>query len=746
MFKQSLIPGFPVGAQRIGESLSILEHNGQVVYFVGGDNYFSHPQDDIKSRRFALASLMENGHVRAVDLEGAPLLIPHRTLMNWTARYRNEGSAAFFRNAPAARPPVMNAQMNAQCASLLAEGLRPSEVARRAGIKESTLRKALQRKAIPELPRGEPQRQSERDDGAFGAVAVSSTKSERSREDAQAADGMGTACTRADERIAAAIGLAQCATTRFEPGRDVQLAGLLTGLPALCANGLLSGLGKYIDLPRGFYSALHILLVLGFMALGRIRRPEGLRHIPPGEFGKVIGLDRVPEVRTLREKIAVLASTGKPGEWMKELSRSWMQGDPEEAGYLYVDGHVRVYHGEVAQLPRRYVSRERLCLRGTTDYWVNDAVGRPYFVVSKTVTEGLAQTLLEDIVPELLGSVPQQPTAAELRQDAQLHRFIIVFDREGATHSLLSQLWQQRIGALTYRKNVKDVWPEGEFIEQEVLAPGGGSTLMKLCMRQTTLGAGHAAIPVTEVRRLTPSGHQTAVITTARRLDPTLIAGRMFSRWCQENFFGYMMQHYDIDGLIEYGVQSLPGTQRVVNPAWRVLDVEVRQARQTERRLQAAVTRNALDDAAQMDKKAEAFEAMQAAQAKLLQLRLQRKQTPRKVTIDSLPEDQRPDELLPLGKMFCDTVKMIAYRAETAMVALLRRHLKNEGEARALIRDLLVASADIEPDDLAKTLTIRIHHLANPAQNKAVAALLDDLTEQAFCHPETGARMIYALV
>jgi len=738
VFKQSLIPGFPVGAQRIGESLSILERDGQVIYFVGGDNYFSHPQGDIKSRRYVLASLMENGHVRAVDLQGPPLLIPHRTLMNWTARYRNEGSAAFFRNAPAAKPPVMNAQMNAHCASLLAEGLRPSEVARRAGVKESTLRKALQRQAIPELPRGEPQRQSERDAG--------STKSERSREDAQAADGMGTACTRADERIAAAIGLAQCATTRFEPGRDVQLAGLLTGLPALCANGLLSGLGKYIALPRGFYSALHILLVLGFMALGRIRRPEGLRHIPPGEFGKVIGLDRVPEVRTLREKIGVLASTGKPAEWMKELSRSWMQGDPEEAGYLYVDGHVRVYHGEVAQLPRRYVSRERLCLRGTTDYWVNDAVGRPYFVVSKTVTEGLAQTLLDDIVPELLGSVPQQPTAAELSQDAQLHRFVIVFDREGATHSLLNQLWQQRIGALTYRKNVKDVWPEGEFIEQEVLAPGGGSTLMKLCMRQTTLGAGKAAIPVTEVRRLTPSGHQTAIITTARRLDPTLIAGRMFSRWCQENYFGYMMQHYDIDGLIEYGVQSLPGTQRVVNPAWRALEVEVRQARHTERRLQAAVTKSALDDAAQIDKKAEAFEAMQAAQAQLLQLRLQRKQTPRKVTIDSLPEDQRPDELLPLGKMFCDTVKMIAYRAETAMVGLLRRHLKNEAEARALIRDLLVASADIEPDDLAKTLTIRIHHMANPAQNKAVAALLHDLNEQAFCHPETAARMIYALV
>jgi hypothetical protein len=742
VFKQSLIPGFPIGAQRIGESLSILERDGQVIYFVGGDNYFSHPQDDVKSRRFVLASLMQSGHVRAVDLEGAPLCIAHRTLMNWVAQYRKDGSVSFFRNAPVARPSVMSAQVSTQCAALLAEGLRPSVVARRVGIQESTLRKAIKRQAIAVLPEcSDPHAQQ----GA-GSTKAGSTKAERSRDDAQAADAMGTACTRADERVAAAVGLAQCATTRFEPGQDVQMAGLLTGLPALCANGLLSGLGRYLRLAPGFYSALHILLVLGFMALGRIRRPEGLRHIPPGEFGKVIGLDRVPEVRTLREKIAVMAATGDPGAWMKELGKSWMEGDPEEAGYLYVDGHVRVYSGELATLPRRFVSRERLCLRGTTDYWVNDAVGRPFFVVSKAVTEGLADALLKDIVPELLLSVPQQPTGAELDNDPQLHRFVMVFDREGATHSLLSQLWQQRVGALTYRKNVRDVWPEGEFIEQEVVAPGGGSARMKLSMRQTKLGAGKASIPVTEVRRLTPSGHQTAVITTAQRLDPTLIASRMFSRWCQENFFAYMMQHFDIDGLIEYGVQSLPGTLRVVNPAWRKLDVAVKKARQAERKLQAQVARSTLDDGVEIQKKAEIFEAMQAAQEALKQLRLERKETPRKVTIDSLPEEQRPNELLPLGKMFCDTVKMIAYRAETAMVALLRRHLKNEAEARALIRDLLVASADIEPDDVAKTLTIRIHHMANKAQNKAVAALLDDLTKQAFCHPETGAKMLYTLV
>jgi prepilin-type processing-associated H-X9-DG protein len=517
-------------------------------------------------------------------------------------------------------------------------------------------------------------------------------------------------------------------------------------LPALCANGLLSGLDRHLKLPQGFYSALHILLLLGFMALGRIRRPEGLRHLPPGELGKVIGLDRVPEVRTLREKVTLMAATGNPQAWMKELGKNWMEDDPTEAGYLYVDGHVRVYHGDQANLPRRYVSRERLCLRGTTDYWVNDALGRPFFVVSKAITDGLADSILKDIVPELLASVPGQPTAEELQADARLHRFVMVFDREGSNHPLLSKLWSQRIGALTYRKNVKDLWPEAEFVEQDVSIPGGGWKSMKLATRETQLISGKESIAVTEVRRLTLTGHQTAVITTAQRLGNTTIASRMFARWCQENFFAYMMHHFDIDGLIEYGAQILPGTLLIVNPIWRSLDKAVKAVRRNAQKLRAQLTRQVLNDGDEMQKNAEKVEAIEAVEADLEQLRAERKATAKKVTIDSLPEAERPTELLPLNKTLCDAVKMIAYRSETALVMLLQRYLSKPAEARALIRELFVSSVDIEPDTNAGTLTIRVHRMANPAHDKAISALLDELTQQGFEHPETRARMIYTLV
>ena len=739
MLRQSFLPGLPDGAVKIGNAVGVLKKEGRVTYFVGSDNYFSHAEEDDQSRRFILTTLIENGHARARDVEKS-LHLPHRTLMNWMKQSRNKGPASFYRPPPMSKPRVMTEDKSLECAVLIAEGHPMAEVARRANIEESTLRKAHKRKAIPPLAAVSVEEVEKKD--------AASTKSERSREDAAAARAIGTACTRADERVAAAMGLAECATTRFEAGRDVQMAGLLAALPALCANGLLRGIDRFFKLPKGFYSVLHILVVLGFMALARIRRPEGLRHVPPGELGKVVGLDRVPEVRTLREKIAIMAHTGTPDAWMKELSRSWMEDDPDAAGYLYVDGHVRVYTGSTANLPRRFVSREKLCLRGTTDYWVNDVLGRPFFVVSKAVTDGLADSLVKDIVPELLRTVPGQPSADELGQDPLRHRFVIVFDREGATYSLFQELWKQRIGALTYRKNVKDVWPEDEFVEHEVPSPGGGATGMKLAVRETSIGAGKLSMPVSEVRRLTQTGHQTAIVTSAQRLGTVLIAGRMFSRWCQENYFAYMMEHFDIDGLVEYGAEAIPGTISTVNPKWREVDKAIKTAHRTERKLMAKLGQQTgkEEDGAGVQKKAEALEAIQAVQANLDQMRAERKSLPRKVTIDSLPEDQRPTQLAPLNKILTDAVKMIAYRAETALVTILRRHLRNEDEARALVRELLVSSGDIEPDSAAKTLTVRIHGMANPAHDKAIAALLRELTEQEFRHPETGAKTIYTLV
>jgi len=94
---QLLLPDFPDGATRIAAGLHLLKKEGVITYFLGEDNFFHHRVGDTSSYRFILASLMDNGHVRACELQEAPLCIAHRTLMNWLRQLRTRGPDSFFR-------------------------------------------------------------------------------------------------------------------------------------------------------------------------------------------------------------------------------------------------------------------------------------------------------------------------------------------------------------------------------------------------------------------------------------------------------------------------------------------------------------------------------------------------------------------------------------------------------------------------------------------------------------------------
>jgi len=202
-------------------------------------------------------------------------------------------------------------------------------------------------------------------------------------------------------------------------------------------------------------------------------------------------LDRIPveptgfnEVRCLRKKLSELSRDEAPDRWAGLLSEEWLEESPELAGALYVDGHVRLYHGKQTPLPRRYVARQRLCLRGTTDYWVNDALGRPFFSIERPIDHGLLEALRSDIVPRLLQEVPGQPTAEQLKADPYLSRFVILFDREGYSPPFFRELWEEhRIACVTYHKYPKGEWPEHEFQDTEVSLPNG--EVVTICDRRS---------------------------------------------------------------------------------------------------------------------------------------------------------------------------------------------------------------------------------------------------------------------
>lgn len=145
MSSQLFLPGFPEGATRVGAAVSILKKDGRVTYFVGNDNYFSHPEGDERARRYALATLIENDHARPCDFEAAPSCVPHRTLMNWTRQLRENGADSFFRPPRGKKPRVMTPERVAECEKLLAAGVKVPEIAKKTGLGESTIRKAISR-------------------------------------------------------------------------------------------------------------------------------------------------------------------------------------------------------------------------------------------------------------------------------------------------------------------------------------------------------------------------------------------------------------------------------------------------------------------------------------------------------------------------------------------------------------------------------------------------------------------------
>jgi prepilin-type processing-associated H-X9-DG protein len=209
---------------------------------------------------------------------------------------------------------------------------------------------------------------------------------------------MGRGATATLERLAASLGLLNEVTPRFDAALDIAKGGVLLALPALLVSGLLRHANAYFRLPKGFYGLTTIFLLLAFMALARLRSIEALRYYAPGEWGKLLGIDRAPEVRTLRLKLKHLADQEQAFAWSAKLCREWMMEGADEAAVLYVDGHVRVYHGRTKQLPKHFVARQRLCLSATADYWVNAIDGNPFFVVSQPVDPGMLQVLEHDII------------------------------------------------------------------------------------------------------------------------------------------------------------------------------------------------------------------------------------------------------------------------------------------------------------------------------------------------------------
>jgi hypothetical protein len=285
--------------------------------------------------------------------------------------------------------------------------------------------------------------------------------------------------------------------------------------------------------------------------------------------------------------------------------------------------------------------------------------------------------------------------------------------------------------------------------------PRGETSEIKLAEMGTWLGTGKDALWVREVRKLTETGHQTSLISTAYDLDHTRLAAEMFSRWCQENFFKYMLQHFGIDLLNEYGVENFPDTEKVINPSYRDLD-RLRNSLQNKLRYRKArfaeMTMHPQDEGDRekyerwVQKKSELLEEVEQNEHRLGELKSRIKDTDKYIKWSELEEKDKFYRLIPGRRRLMDSIKMIAYRAETAMTGLLIDETVDSAAARRLLQDLFITDADILPDPENNRLRVRVHNASRPAANRSLSRLFEQLNVADIKYPGTETRIIYELI
>jgi len=555
------------------------------------------------------------------------------------------------------------------------------------------------------------------------------------------------ATTRLEERIACSLGDGTSGGVQFEEGQSLSGGGVLFLLPALLAQGLLKTKEVYSWPSKFYYSLESIVLTLAFMALLRIKNPEQLKQCKPGELGRIIGLDRVPEVKCLRRKIDLLTAQQLATHLNTILVDSWYSGDSsQDAEFLYIDGHVRIYYGDKANLPVKYVSRQKLCLSATTEYWVNDARGLPVMMVMGELTEKLQTVIEHQIIPELQKTI----LLSRKPQDDYTPVCTFIFDREAYEPAFFRRLWETyKIAIITYRKNVKDKWPE-ECFKSVAVSVLQQIVNMQLCEQGTSLGG----YWFREIRRQGETGHQTSIITTHPSLESNFIAGRMFGRWSQENFFRYLIEDYDFDKMVSFGIEPVDPEKEIVNPQYRKLTHQLKKLREKIQRLEARffpLIQLAIDQPLDnlpliTNKQMEYKEKIDFFKNQEMELINQRSRLKPRLKVCQMPQQERYNKLKTESKLLMNVIRMICYRAESSVAEWIAPYLaKAENEKRMVVKQIIQSNADLNPDYELKSLKVTLHSLAAARYNHAAYELANLLNQTETTFPGTDLKMIFEI-
>ena len=717
------LPLLPADAQEISSSLAILHDADHIVLFNAAGPIFSCRRDDRIGLRLAAVTVVQQGLAKPTAMANA--LSMHRaTLFRDVRKFTASGVEGLVdkRRGPKG-PHALTPEVQRRAQKMLDQGESIRGTAASVGVSERGLRHAIKRGLLV----GRTSKRVERVATDFAKDLTGPRDRASVDQDCKA----GVATKRELDRVLACTGKLVEAEPEFEAAEAVAGAGVLLALPALLHEGLCEVGGEvYGSLRNGFFGLRSVLLTLAFMALLRIKTSEQLTEHAPGELGILLGLDRAPEVKTLRRKLREMGQRQLADMFRRRLTERWAKAAPKELALLYVDGHVRPYHGRKHVLPKHHVQQRGRPMAGTKDFHVNDRRADPLLFVTAEATESLLATLDTTLLPEVRRLVGPR------------RRLTIAFDREGWSPKLFAKWKAQGFDVLTYRKGKQSRWQKRFFTTVKGVV-GGEKVEYRLAEREVKLPNG---LKVREIRRRTDDGHQTAVITTNEKLRLLAVAHRMFSRWRQENFFRYMRHEFALDHLCTYEVEPADPKRIVTHPERARLEKKLKavrgiRTRLLERAFELAPGKTTRVARRQVDE-VELDQLIRQRETEARKLAARIAKLPKRVPIEEVVEPNQIVQLERERKVFVDAIKLTAYRAESSLARLVEPFFKrHEDEARKFLKSIFTATADIIPNRRHRRLTVRFHGLASPRATRALGELCALVNEDAPLYPGSDLRL-----
>jgi len=725
------------------------------VIFANGIPLLHYARDDKTASQYAMVHLVETGLASQQEVAEA-FGCSRLTIFRAQNKYNEGGMVALM---PKKRGPKDGSKVNqAKTRRILAlkeKGLTNVAIGCRLGLKEDTVRKALKRMGWSQPKIGkqidlamEPKPCSIDPVAASASEQMSSPITESLVVDTQAARHEivndlseleqvsydADPSNRVVDRALARLGLLQDAVPVFQSGSNIACVGVLLSIPAFMESGVFTAARKiYGALGASFYGLRTIVVTLLLMALLRIKRAEGLKEHAAADLGRLLGLDRVCEVKTLRRKLAHLAAKNQAVIFGQELAKTRIKRREGTVGFLYVDGHVRVYNG-TRKLAKAYVTKKRLAMPATTDYWVNDQQGDPIFVVTAPANEGLVK-MLPSILREAKSLIGEN------------RALTVIFDRGGWSPKLFAQLIKQGIDIITYRKGKTEPIPADHFYPMAAEIEG---KKIDYRLHDRSVAFLKGQLWLRQVSRLNPSGHQTHIMTSRQDLSALTIAYRMFERWRQENYFKYMAEEYALDALVDYDIEEDDLNRLVPNPKRKEINCERDKIKAELEKLQQQYGLEALRNQEAQRPTMRGFKIAHSAMGqkievlkhRALELKALYEQTPARVPLKDTLDNQTVYRLRREKKHLTDLIKMVAYQAETDLLSLIRNeYARADDEGRTLIQSALKSSGDLQVN--GNELRIILNPLSSPHRSKAIKALCEQLNTTHTVFPGTKLRLVY---